>query len=313
MTFSDRQMRALIVGFGSIGQRHADILTSLGLQVSAVTGNQEAAVPRFASIADAIAGGPFDYTVIASSTARHMSDIQALAGAGFEGAVLVEKPINENGQELPDNKFRQVCVGYNLRFHPLLQELRHSLSGEAVQQITIHCGQHLADWRPGRDFRTTYSADQAQGGGVLRDLSHELDYLLWLFGPWKRVAAIGGNLGVLDIDADEAWSILLEMESGAVATVTVNYFDRPAKRSLQVTTANNTLCVDMIQNSFAVGGEPPRDYVVDRNMTYQSMHTAILSGDRDHIATARDGQAVMGLINAIEQAAQKGEWVKTCL
>ena len=72
-------------------------------------------------------------------------------------------------------------------------------------------GRIIRDWRPGRDHRTTASATQQAGGGVLRDLSHELDYLLWLFGPWQRVAALGGSSGARQIEVDDHLDLLLEM------------------------------------------------------------------------------------------------------
>ena len=52
----------------------------------------------------------------------------------------------------------------------------------------------------------------ARGGGVLRDLSHELDYLLLLGGSWRRVAGAGGRIGPLDIRSDDYWSLLLELD-----------------------------------------------------------------------------------------------------
>jgi hypothetical protein len=77
------------------------------------------------------------------------------------------------------------------------------LDGRSAITVSAYVGQDLRDWRPGRDHRTTASATQQAGGGVLRDLSHELDYLLWLFGPWQRVAALGGAYG-----ARAQWRVL---------------------------------------------------------------------------------------------------------
>ena len=65
---------------------------------------------------------------------------------------------------------------------------------------------------------------------MLRDLSHELDLIQWLFGRWTRLTALGGRRGELEIDADDTWAVLLELDSGAIATLHLNYLDRPGRR-----------------------------------------------------------------------------------
>ncbi|MFX7793064.1 Gfo/Idh/MocA family oxidoreductase, partial [Acinetobacter baumannii] len=46
----------------------------------------------------------------------------------------------------------------------------------------IEIGQYLPDWRPTKDYRETVSAKTELGGGVLLELSHELDYAQWILG-----------------------------------------------------------------------------------------------------------------------------------
>src|SRR5690606_28687963 len=132
--------------------------------------------------------------------------------------------------------------------------LRQALAGRRLISLRLWVGQHLADWRPGRGLDEVYSADAARGGGALRDLSHELDLLLWLGGPWRRIAALGGTSGALAIAADDHWQLLLELASGATASVSLDMLSRPARRGLVVETAEGTLALDLLAGRLRIDG-----------------------------------------------------------
>jgi predicted dehydrogenase len=139
--------------------------------------------PAYTTLADALAAHGPDYVVVADETARHHETLSALTALCFRGRVLVEKPLFAAPAALPDHGFAALGVGYNLRFHPAVQALRRALDNRPALTVNASVGQYLPDWRPGTDYRLSYSADAARGGGVLRDLSHELDLLIWQFGP----------------------------------------------------------------------------------------------------------------------------------
>lgn len=299
--------RALILGQGSIGRRHARLLAARGLQVAAVSRQGDTGIPVFADVATALRDWRPGYAVVATATADHATGVAALARAGFSGRLLVEKPLALGDAPLPGG-FDRVGVAFNLRFHPVLGALKARLAGAPARLVTVHCGQHLADWRPGRDFRATYSADAGQGGGVLRDLSHDLNYLEWLAGPAVRVAATGGNLGLLGIKADEAWSILVETAGGARCSVTLNYLDRPARRQIAVTTDRETLVADLIAGTLAVDGVVSA-HPADRDATYVAMHDAMLGAGDARLCSLAEAQSTDRLIGMVERAAAGSAWV----
>jgi predicted dehydrogenase len=202
-------------------------------------------------------------------------------------------------------------VAYNLRFHPLLLRLKQWVARHEPVSATIHVGQHLSQWRPDRDFRETYSASRALGGGVLRDLSHELDYALWLFGPWRRAAAFGGRSGALEIDSDDSWSILLECERCPQVMISMNYLDRIPRRSIGVTARAASTSVDLISGSFVASDERQEDPLrLGRDETYRRQHLAMLSTMPDPACTFLEGCGVVHLIESIEEAAAKRAWVE---
>jgi predicted dehydrogenase len=292
------------VGLGSIGQRHARVLQELGHPVATVSRRGGG---DYVSIADAVHGARPGYAVVATETSGHVQALGELAEAGFRGAVLVEKPIFSRASPVPDYPFASLSVGYNLRFHPVVAALAERLRGLQAITVSAYVGQDIRDWRPGRDHRTTASATVAAGGGVLRDLSHELDYLLWLFGPWRRVAALGGSSGARQLEVDDHISLLLEMQGSQAVQVHMDYLDRPGLRKIRVNLEDETIEADVAGGRLTVNGVVT-DYPVERDQSYRDMHVAALKG-LPPICSLCEGLAVMDLIDASERALHSRTWV----
>jgi predicted dehydrogenase len=299
---------AVVVGYGSAGRRHVRLLQELGCQVAVVSRRSIDHAPCFPCLRDALLTLPVEYVVVANETSQHAVTVEELLAHGFAGRLLVEKPLGALAAGTLNGTFRLAAVGYNLRFHPILAELAHELRSERLVAMQIYCGQFLPDWRPGTDYRMCYSADATRGGGVLRDLSHELDYLLWLAGDWRRVAALGGRLGTLEIGSDDCWALLLELERCPVATVQVNYLDRPGRRQMVINTTAHTYAADFNRNVLTIDGET-RAFEVARDELYLAQHRAALSGDASRLCGFVEADRVMRLIRAAQQAARERRWI----
>jgi predicted dehydrogenase len=295
---------AVVVGLGSIGLRHARVLQELGCGVTTVSRRGGG---DYTSITNATAGGHPGYAVIATETARHAESLRELADAGFRGSVLVEKPLFSHAGTVADYPFANLAVGYNLRFHPVMTALAKRLRGRRAITVSAYVGQDIRDWRPGRDHRTTASATAAAGGGVLRDLSHELDYLLWLFGPWQRVAALGGSSGARQLEVDDHISLLLQMQGSQAVQVHMDYLDRPGIRKIRVNLEDDTIEADVAGGRLAINGDV-HDYPSERDQSYRAMHLAAIEG-LDPICSLPEGLAVMDLIDASERALQSRTWI----
>jgi predicted dehydrogenase len=300
----------LVIGYGSIGERHARVLEAFDFEVCVVSRRgQSGGRPVFATVTEACAAQRFDHVVVADETARHEATLAQLAISGHDGFVLVEKPLFARRAPLPTHRFRGAAVGYNLRFHPVVLALRSAVSGRSVQMANFYVGQHVSDWRAGREPTKTYSALRAAGGGVLRDLSHELDLAMWLFGPWLRVAAVGGRLGHVTVDSDDGWGILLPCGNCPVVTLELNGLDRGGRRTIIVQADNETLRADLVGGTLETGRSPPQRFSVERDKTYAEMHRALLDCSGD-ICTLAEGARVVDVIEAIEQAARERCWIE---
>ncbi len=295
---------ALVVGLGSIGQRHVRVLRELGHSVTTVSRRSGG---DYISIAEALREARPGYAVVATETSVHAEGLRELATAGFRGTVLVEKPIFSHREPAADYPFARLSVGYNLRFHPVVKALAERLRGRQAITVSAYVGQDIRDWRPGRDHRATASSTAEAGGGVLRDLSHELDYLLWLFGPWRRVAALGGASGARQLEVDDHIDLLLEMQGSQAVQVHMDYLDRPGLRKIRVNLADETIEADIVGGRLTVNGAIT-DYSIERDQSYRDMHTAAIKGSPP-ICSLSEGLAVMDLIDASERALHSRTWI----
>jgi predicted dehydrogenase len=206
---------------------------------------------QFASIAEALAFAP-NAAVIASPATTHLAMALPLANAGIP--MLIEKPLAASCDGLDELLIAAagitVMVAYNLRFLPSLVEARRlildGLIGD-VHAVRAEVGQYLPTWRPASRYQETVSAQRNLGGGALLELSHEFDYLYWMFGLPARVNASGGRYSELEIDVEDLVSVNLEYDSPRrLIHVHLDLLQRATTRSCKFIGSEGTLCWDGI-------------------------------------------------------------------
>ena len=243
-----------------------------------------------------------DYVVIASSTALHHEQL-AFLEEHLEGMqILVEKPIFDSVIDLAV-KHNEVYVGYNLRFHPLLQKIKDAVTGRKLWIIQVFCGSYLPDWRPKKDYRETSSAKKDLGGGGLLDLNHELDYIQWLAGSIELEHAVNEKVSGLEIDTDDLLLLSGKSEGGAHIHISLNYFTRKSIRQIIIDGEGISIQGDLITKTLSIveDGEAS-DFSwpeLGRNDTYRAQHQAILEDDLSLVCTLKEGLETMGLIDRV--------------
>ena len=307
---SEMNLRCLIIGMGSAGLRHAEVLTRMGYSVSVVSGRSDLQYDCFCSLPEAIESGAFDYVVISNPTSEHYPVLSELLRSGCGAKLLVEKPIFDKSYDGLKFDHAKVFVGYNLRFHPALQELRMRLEGKALYSVQAYVGQYLPDWRKdGRDYTESYSASRRMGGGVLRDLSHELDYITWIAGACNSVTAVGGKVSSLCIDSDDACGLLMETDLCPVVLCQMNYLDRHHRREVIINYENGTIHLDLITGCLDDGSSKDM-FVPDAGTMTSAMHADVLTENDGFACTAEEGLAVLNLLEYAEDAMAGKMWVK---
>jgi predicted dehydrogenase len=303
--------RALVIGYGSIGKRHAQTLARAGFLTSIVSRRPLDGERRFATVKEALEDSRPDLAVICNETSLHRASLGELEASGYQGPVLVEKPLWQPQDAAFNAPGIKVSVGYVLRFHPVLMHLKSLMSGRRALCAEVRCASYLPDWRPGTDYRETESAKLAQGGGVLRDLSHEIDYAGWLFGDFRRVAALGGRFSGLEIETDDSFAILAEAANCSSVAISINYLGRPTSRGVIVNMDEGTYCADLTACAIELNGQvifkaPP----FDRNTAFAMQHAEAMAENPPHLAGQEDGLKTIRYIGAIETASLEQRWVR---
>lgn len=303
----------LVIGYGSIGARHARLLSSLDNRVVLVTRRPNSELNScYPTIELALEHEQFSAAIIANETSGHLTSLKQLRANGFLGPVLVEKPLaahRPDASELVALCPEQTWIGYNLRFHPALQRLKERMAAHTAISVSIYAGQDLQTWRTGRDPGDSYSAKLDQGGGVLRDLSHELDYMTWIFGFTKQLTASGGRVGAISVDADDCWAILASTEKCPIVSLQIDYYHKPGARNITVNTEGETIEVDLLNNSYR-DSSGTIFYNIDRDHTYIEQLKAFLKmSDADLMCDFKSGMETMRIIEAVERASSNKIWI----
>lgn len=251
--------RILIVGLGSIGTRHLTIARNLFPEADIrVLRHQECQlIPEYANgclstMDQAVAFLP-QIAVIANPAPFHVTVAQQLAKKSVH--LLIEKPLSSSIDGVA--RLIDTCqkvgtvllVGYNLRFFPSLQQFRNLLHDNTIGRvISVRCeiGQYLPSWRPDTDYRESVSARCKLGGGVLLELSHELDYLRWIFGEVDWVKATLTRQSTLEIDVEDTAHLILgfvpeDVTFQLLGMVNLDFIRHDTTRSCTAIGENGTL------------------------------------------------------------------------
>jgi len=220
----------------------------------------------------------------------------------------VEKPLFDSNLEFKIRN-NEVVVGYNLRFHPLLNKVRELCQGKRLWSINMICGSYLPEWRPGRDYRMTSSARKNSGGGVHLDLSHELDFALWLDGPMEVDYAVSKKVSDLEIESEDILLFSGRTRGGTYVQMALNYFTREPIRQIIIDGEGISIQGNLITKNLVATVEGKKNKFswsdLDPNETYRAMHLALLAGDLSKICSFEEGLQTMGLIDRICSWARK--------
>lgn len=303
--------RVLICGFGAIGRKHFSCLRQLlpdaeiSLLRSRILRESIDDVHQvFLSLDTARQSHP-DLVVLAGPASTRLAQFEAFAPTAQR--VLAEKPLAASladAQKIAEiaSYSPAICsVGYNLRFFPPLALARRMIQDQhhgRLLRLECHVGQHLDGWRA-TPARESLSTQRALGGGALRELSHEIDYCLWICGKPQTIHARCAKYLPYG-DAEDSADLWLAFDNGSQASLHMDMLDRHPRRTLRALCENATIELDFLRPSLKVNGI---DQTIDQATiaaTYYTQLQSLIANDASSSARCADGVAVMDVIESAQ-------------
>jgi len=288
-----------LIGFGSIGKRHCRNLLSLGIKDITLLrekgkGNEFGFKELY--LEQEFFDCPFDFVIISNPTALHYSYLEKLIP--LQVNLLVEKPVAATSSELNSLKYLLMnysatgMCAYNLRFHPCVVKAKEIIDNQSLGKVysaRFFVGQYLPDWRPGTDYRSSYSSVVKLGGGVLLDLIHEIDLADHLCGSVKdQFHAITGKVSDLEIETEDLAEIHYVSSQNAFVSIHLDYLVKGYSRHFEIIGEKGRIFCDLSKNEISIiqdKNEITASYSFtdfDRNDMYLSLITYYLKNLKDN-------------------------------
>lgn len=327
-------MPVLICGLGSIGRRHLRNLQALGGEAvllrtgkSTLPDDELQGIPTARDLPTALKRWSPEAVIVSNPTALHLD--AAIPAAESGAHLFIEKPLShslERIDALRDAVARgggKVLIGYQFRFHPTLQRLRrwvHERAAGRAISVRAHWGEYLPGWHPWEDYRRSYSARRDLGGGVVLTLCHPFDYLRWIFGEVESVRAETLRSSSLGLEIEDAAEVVLTFHEGPLASVHLDYNQRPTAHWLEVVGAEGTLRWDNEDGSVrrweVESGEwrvrrPPKDFERNDLFLAEMEHfLQVVNGEAEPLCTLEDGVQALRIALAVHRSAAEGRAVR---
>jgi predicted dehydrogenase len=240
------RLRFLVIGCGSIGQRHIKNLKSLGItELDVFDSNKQLSdhVKRKFHVNElhSLNFDNIDCTLICTPPSSH---VQLAKHALKKGShVFIEKPLSNSSTGLNDvsklakDNSLQVFVGYVFRFDAGLKKVKELLIKNSIGNILsfdAYEGWYLPKWRPWQDHTKSYTASEKLGGGIILDGSHELNYLQWLGGKVNQVFSYYSKVPKLKTKTEGIAEILLSFRSKAIGRIHLDFVNPKYNRHCEI-------------------------------------------------------------------------------
>ncbi len=318
--------KVLVIGCGSMGMKHLKNLSSFfDLDVIACDAYQAALdkikvelpmVRLYSDYESALIQEKPEYVIVATPNHLHLNF--ATKALKYTQNILIEKPLSHNlekiDQFVDEAKKNQVnvFVGFNMRFHPIIQRIKEIVDNGKLGKIftiKINFGSYLPDRHPGKDYTTDYVTKEALGGGVILDVSHELDYLVWIFGKPEEIFSFAEKRSDLIMETEDSADILLKINSHCIANVHLDMLRRPYTRTCEIIGENGTLLADIQEGEIKIYAPEEKKWssekhLINHNETYvEELNEFLDIKQKKNLAELNSAKKVLDIAFAAKESS----------
>jgi predicted dehydrogenase len=326
-----RRRSILVVGAGSIGERHIRCFAATGradLSVCEINDTLRTAVAeryhlrhQFAKVEEALKLRP-EAVVICTPAHTHIPIALAAAEAGAH--LLLEKPLSttfhgvDDLQQAVARRQLSAAVAYVYRAHPVLTAMRAALqAGQLGQpvQIVVVAGQHFPFYRPA--YREIYYKSRASGGGAVQDaLTHLVNAAEWLVGPVDSVVADAAHQLLPGVEVEDTVHVLTR-HGRVMGVFSMNQYQPPNETTITVLCEQGAARFEMHNSAWSRATQPGAPWQLElktdleRDTLFTRQAEAFLDtleGLRPPLCTLAEGIQTLRVNLAILDSVEKRAW-----
>jgi len=328
---SEQKHRILVVGSGSIGERHLRCYLGTGRADVAVCEMDEEKcttvadryniTERYFDINEALAES-WSAVLIATPAHTHIPIAMQAAEAGND--LIIEKPLStavdgiKQLQEVLAEKNLKAAVSYQLRSHPVVRNLKEALdSGRFGKPLQVYAvsGQNFAFFRPA--YPDTYFADRRTGGGAIQDaITHMLNMSEWLVGPISRLCVDAEHRRLDRVSVEDTVHVLAR-HGELMASYAMNMYQFPNETHLTIVCENATVRYEGLQQRWRYMTGPNGEWhdweqcFEDRDGSYianANVMLDVLEGKCEPLCSLDDALQTLRVNLAALRSTESREW-----
>lgn len=327
------QKRLLIVGVGSIGERHLRCFQSTGRVAVSICelnadlrekiGKQYQVEKQYTDLDSALAD-PHDCAVIATPAHLHIAMSKQAVVAGLD--LFIEKPLSTNFEGIDELRAllqetrRKAAVAYVYRAHPALAAMKADLDsgkfGKPVQLIVVS-GQNFPTYRPA--YRDIYYNSRELGGGAVQDaLTHSMNAGEYLVGPVDALVADFSHQVLEGVDVEDTVHVITRQGS-VLGNFSLNQHQPANESAITVVCERGMLRFEYQNSWYRWITEPESDWQIgfhetlERDTLFQRQANAFLDYLEDlcpPLCSFKDGVQTLAVNLSILNSVEKRSWIE---
>jgi predicted dehydrogenase len=327
-------MKVTVFGTGSIGRRHLSNLIKykkkLGIKeiisYDVNDGRKNLIKEKYDfefTVNFTKAASNCDVAFVCTPTHLHIKTIEKIhkfTSCHF----YLEKPFSHNIASCKEvlkkikKNNKKIAVGYMLVNHPLMKKTQEIIKSKVIGKCIFaraECGFYLPNWHPWENYRNFYMSKAAQGGGVLLDTSHEINYLQRLFGSVKEVQGVVGKFSDLDITSDDLTLSILKFKNNILAHVHLDLIQFDKERSLKIIGTKGVLKMNLTENKIEIFSNKNKKWkAIKINYNFNKIYFEqlnqfwnLIKNKKQNLGTGEEALHTMQIIEAVRASSKTGK------
>ena len=251
----------------------------------------------------------FDYCFICTASTERLKYLKL-----FEGkckSFFLEKPICNNYKKAKNilNKLKlkkNLYIGYVFRNNRMINSIKkliHQKKLGEIKGVQIISRSFMPSWRNNIKYKDSVSSQKAKGGGVLLELSHEIDLLFYFF---KNISLHSGNTynsKNLNIDVEDRADAIFLINNKLPVNLLLNFSSYMSERRMIINGSRSVIDINLNSNIYYIFSNNKKKKYIFKNENKKMFERQIVNYFNNNFSNnlARDSFKVLKIIDEIKK------------